>query len=140
MLERIIKWTSTYKDVKEENDNLIEENFTKEKKIHSLNLKNQDLKDEIVELKVKLSELEASRRAVAGRLGGVIAKRNQLEKEKDELDNLLAIEKEKNQKFNKLLEEANCKINFLKNCKRAPDLREIKNYFEGGKIVRIKNK
>ena len=132
MLERIIKWTSTYKDIEKENNNLIEENFTKEKKIHNLNLKNQDLKDEIVELKVKLSELEASRRAVAGRLGGVIAKRNQLEKEKDELDNLLAIEKEKNQKFNKLLEEANCK--------RAPDLREIKNYFEGGKIVRIKNK
>lgn len=45
MLERIIKWTSTYKDVKEENDNLIEENFTKEKKIHNLNLKNQDLKE-----------------------------------------------------------------------------------------------
>lgn len=108
MIEWLVKRTSTYKELEQTLTSVNIENFNKQKKIGLLN-------NEIIDLKSKVTNLT---------VGGLKAKINSQEKE---ISNL----KEQLEEKDKLLADANRKVDFLKNNRRSPKLSEIKDYYAG---------
>lgn len=124
MIEWLVKRTSTYKELEQTLTSVNIENFNKQKKIGLLNNEIIDLKSKVTNLTVELNEREHQRRASIGKVGGLKAKINSQEKE---ISNL----KEQLEEKDKLLADANRKVDFLKNNRRSPKLSEIKDYYAG---------
>lgn len=124
MIEWLVKRTSTYKELEQTLTSVNIENFNKQKKIGLLNNEILELKSKITNLTVELNEREHQRRASIGKVGGLKAKINSQEKE---ISNLKKYLEEKD----KLLADANRKVEFLKNNRRSPKLSEIKDYYAG---------
>lgn len=124
MIEWLVKKTSVYKELEQTLTSVNIENFNKQKKIGVLNNEILELKSKVTNLTVELNEREHQRRASAGKVGGLKAKINRQEKE---ISNL----KEQLEEKDKLLADANRKVDFLKNNRRSPKLSEIKDYYAG---------
>lgn len=124
MIEWLVKKTSVYKELEQTLTSVNIENFNKQKKIGLLNNEILELKSKVTNLTVELNEREHQRRASAGKVGGLKAKINSQEKE---ISNL----KEQLEEKDKLLADANRKVDFLKNNRRSPKLSEIKDYYAG---------
>lgn len=132
MIEWLVKRTSTYKELEQTLTSVNIENFNKQKKIGLLNNEIIDLKSKVTNLTVELNEREHQRRASAGKVGGLKAKINSQEKE---ISNL----KEQLEEKDKLLADANRKVDFLKNNRRSPNLEELKDYEQRRKRSIYKN-
>lgn len=121
MIEWLVKKTSVYKELEQTLTSVNIENFNKQKKIGLLNNEILELKSKVTNLTVELNETEHQRRASIGKVGGLKAKINSQEKEISKLKKQL-------EEKDKLLADANRKVDFLKNNRRAPNLEEIKDY------------
>lgn len=132
MIEWLVKKTSGYKELEQTLTSVNIENFNKQKKIGLLNNEILELKSKVTNLTVELNETEHQRRKSIGKVGGLKAKINSQEKE---ISNLKKYLEEKD----KLLADANRKVDFLKNNRRSPNLEELKDYEQRRKRSIYKN-
>ncbi len=133
MIERLIKNTKVYKELERETNNFDKECAIKAQKIRSLTEELSQCKNEIKSLTVAVDLKEKSRRELAGKVGGLTTKNNQLNKTVKELTSQLNDAQKELAKKDKLLEQASRKVEFWKNHKQDTSPFAIQNYFSGAK-------
>lgn len=122
---------------------LIETNSKKEKRIFEFYKENVRLQNEIIRLneenkilEEKNKTIEEKRRKTAGKIGGLTAKNNSLEKEKALYKKMLDEKEEGLKKTKEIIDELNKKIKQLKN---RPTMSEIYEYERTRKSPKKKN-